>query len=105
MYYNPSMIGDEKCVSLVYKILNRSTIVLDKEHIRNMVKRQATLLPKSSKFDYRTLFEAGKDCILDKYFDRELMDVINHFRLEQTYQRIVKLVPITKMHDDMCYNG
>ena len=76
MYYNPSIIGDEKCVSLVYKILNRSNnaaVVLDTEHIRNMVKRQATLLPESSKFDYRTLFEAGKDCTLDKYFDREWM--------------------------------
>lgn len=58
MYYNPSLLGDQKYVSLVYKILNKNsdtTTVTDTEHIRNMVKRQATLLPESSKFDYRTL--------------------------------------------------
>ena len=80
MYYNPSMLSDETCVTLVYKILNKNkntTKVLDTEHIRNMVKRQATLLPQSSKFDYRTLFEEGKECTLDKYFDRELMGVVD----------------------------
>ena len=46
-----------------------------RSHIRNMVKRQATLLPESSKIDYRTLFEEEKECTLDKYFDRELMGV------------------------------
>ena len=67
-----------KRVTLVYKILNKNKIttkVLDAEHIRNMVKRQATLLPQSSKFDYRTLFEERTGYTLDKYFDRELMGV------------------------------
>ena len=50
MYYNPSIISDEKCVSLVYKILHNTPKILDMEHIRNMVKQQATLIPESSKF-------------------------------------------------------
>ena len=51
--------------------------VPDTEHIRNMVKRQATLFPESTKFDYRTLFEDGKECTLDKYFDKELMHTVD----------------------------
>ena len=45
MYYNP-ILSDEKCISLVYKILNKNDTarVPDTEHIRNMIKRQATLL-------------------------------------------------------------
>ena len=79
MYYNPSILSDETCISLVYKILNKNNDtarVPDTEHIRNMVKRQATLLPESSKFDYRTLFEE-RECTLDKYFDRELMGIVD----------------------------
>jgi hypothetical protein len=40
MYYNPSILSDEKYVSLVYKILNKNSDtarVMDTEHIRNMV--------------------------------------------------------------------
>ena len=69
MYYNPSIINEERYISLVYKILNKndnSVALPDIERIRNMVKRQATLFPESSKFDYRTLFEEGKKCTLDK---------------------------------------
>ena len=37
MYYNP-ILSDEKCISLVYKILNKNDTarVPDTEHIRNM---------------------------------------------------------------------
>ena len=54
MYYSPSILSDEKCISLVYKILNKNDTarVPNTEHIRNMVKRQATLLAESSTFDY-----------------------------------------------------
>ena len=68
MYYNPSMVSDEKCIKLAYKLLHKiddkSAALSDTEHIRNMVKRQASLFPESSKFDYRTLFEEGKECML-----------------------------------------
>ena len=80
MYYNPEIVKDEKCLELVYKLLNRkdtSATLPDTDRIRNMVKRQAALFPGSSKFDYRTLFEEGKESILDKYFDKELMDTID----------------------------
>ena len=73
MYYNPSIVSDEKYIALVYKVLNRndnSVALPDTERIRNIVKRQASLFPESSKFDYRTLFEEGKECSLDKYFDK-----------------------------------
>ena len=98
MYYNCSILGDEKCVSLVYKILNKNNsiaIVLDTEHIRNMVKRQATLLPESSKFDYRTLFEK---CTLDKYFDSELMGVIDSITTSD-WSRHTKKTSQTHAHD------
>ena len=80
MYYNPLTVSNEQCIELVHKLLNRNDIKValpDTERIRNMVKRQATLLPESSKFDYRTLFEEGKECTLDKYFDKELMDTVD----------------------------
>ena len=38
MYYNPSMVSDEKCIELVYKILQRkddSAALPDTERIRN----------------------------------------------------------------------
>ena len=79
MYYNPEIVKDEKCLELVYKLLNRndaSATLPDTDRIRNMVKRQAALFPGSSKFDYRTLFEEGKESNLDKYFDKELMDTV-----------------------------
>ena len=47
------------------------------ECIRNIVKRQATLFAESSKFDYRILFEEGKDCQLDKYFDKDLLKIVD----------------------------
>ena len=80
MYYNPLTVSNEQCIELVYKLLNRNDIkaaLPDTERIRNMVKRQATLLSESSKFDYRTLFKEGKECTLDKYFDKELMDTVD----------------------------
>ena len=81
MYYNPSMVSDEKCIKLAYKLLHKiddkSATLSDTEHIRNMVKRQASLFPESSKFDYRTLFEEGKECSLDKYFDTELLNIVD----------------------------
>ena len=42
-----------------------------------MVKRQASLFPESSKFDYRTLFKDEKECSLDKYFDTELLNIVD----------------------------
>ena len=101
MYYDPSILCDEKCVSLVYKILNRSNNtngVLDSERIRGMVKRQATLLPESGKFDYRTLFEEGKECELDKYFDSELMDVVDSITTSDWSKHTKKTSP-THAHD------
>ena len=74
------MVNDEKCVELVYKILQRkddSAALPDTERIRNMVKRQASLFPESSKFDYRTLFKDEKECSLDKYFDTELLNIVD----------------------------
>ena len=112
MYYNP-ILGDEKCISLVYKILNKNDTarVPDTEHIRNMVKRQATLLPESSKFDYRTLFEEEKECTLDKYFDRELMSVVDSITTSD-WSKHTKTTSPTHTHERklkcmiiMCYNG
>ena len=59
-----SINSNKKSISLVYKILNindDSSTLPDTEHMKNnVVKRQDTLFPESSKFDYRTLFEEGK---------------------------------------------
>ena len=80
MYYNPSIVSHQKSIVLVYKILNRNgnnVALPDTERVRNMVKRQASLFPESTKFGYRTLFEEGKECTLEKYFDRELLDTID----------------------------
>ena len=101
MYYDPSVLSDEKCVSLVYKILNRSNNTdgaPDFERVRGMVKRQAALLPESGKFDYRTLFEEGKECKLDKYFDSELMEVVDSVTTSDWSKHTKKNSP-THTHD------
>ena len=61
MFYNPKIYND---VSLqhVYAILTqkkngRCNCIND---IRNMVKRQGSMFPKSSDFDYRTIFDEKK---------------------------------------------
>ena len=80
MYYNSMVVSDKKSLELVYKLLNKNDTkasLPDTERIRNMVKRQATLFPESTKFDYRKLFEDEKECTLDKYFDKELMHTVD----------------------------
>ena len=93
--------------NVVYKILKNDTArVPDTEHIRNMVKRQATLLPESSKFDSRTLFEEEKECTLDKYFDRELMAVVDSITTSY-WSKHTKTSSPTHTHEKtemyMCY--
>ena len=101
MYYNPSIINEERYISLVYKILNKndnSVALPDTERIRNMVKRQATLFPESSKFDYRTLFEERKECTLDKYFDKELLDIIDSITTSSDWSIHTKKTSPTHTH-------
>ena len=80
MYYNQLIVSDKKSLELVYRLLNKNdtTSALPvTEHIRNTVKRQAILFPEGIKFDYRLLFEDGKECTFDKYFDEELMHTVD----------------------------
>ena len=52
---NPSIISGEKSIALIYKLLN-VIAVPDTERIRNIM--------VSSKLDFRTLFEEGKESTL-----------------------------------------
>ena len=62
----------------------------------NMVKRQATLFPENNKFDYKTLFKEGRECALDKYFDRELLDTSDKITTSDWglhTKKLVKYIP------------
>ena len=62
-----------------------------------MVKRRATLFPESSTFDYRTLFEEGKDCTLDKYFDKDLLKIVDLITTSDQSIYVKKLAQHTPM--------
>ena len=58
MYYNDSILTG-KAVELVYQLINQTPAKppVSTEHVCTLVKRQVALLPKSSDFDFRTLFD------------------------------------------------
>lgn len=86
MCYNPSIFSNtDRNLGAVYNLLNKQTTYsTDGEDIRNLVRRQAAIFPKSKDFDYRKLFQGrvgDADDELNKYFDGELMDFIDKVTL------------------------
>ena len=58
-----------------------------------MIKRQASLFPECSKFDYRTLLKDEKECSLDKYFDTELLTIVDFITTSDTTIHAKKTSP------------
>ena len=47
------------------------------DKLRDMVKRQGSMFPKSSDYDYRKVFDDINVSKLETYFDAELLQMLN----------------------------
>ena len=76
MYYNTSILSG-KAAELVYELMNRTPVKSSLNADYSLVKRQVALFPKSSDFDFRTLFDDITEDKLRRYFDDDLFHIIN----------------------------